>query len=189
MEGSLAYCTFEDVKARLRAEMPRWDTEHVETVIEAVCERIDQETGRTFEVSGSESRVYEAQRDGFVTIEDATSISSISWEGSVVDGDDYRVRRNPYPALSVWALVDGPWYETDEVTVTGTFGYADSVPEEIWDLAVTWTARVLKRADTGVQDVTAIPELGELVYHKAIPANLRRALDRKTRLSAVLRIS
>lgn len=183
----MAYCTFEDVQARLRADLARWDEDHVDEVIEAVSERIDEETQRTFSVSDSESRVYEAQRDGYVTIDDATAIATVTWEGSAVDDDEYKVRRNL--SLSIWSLIEGPWKESDEVTVTGTFGFAPTVPSDIWDVAVTWTARALKKADAGLQDGTAIPELGQLVYSAAIPANVRRVLNRYTRRSPVLRVS
>jgi hypothetical protein len=168
--------------------MSRWRDRqaHVEQVIDAVSMRIDEETGRTFESTDSEERVFEAQRNGFVTVDDVI-ISTVTWNGSVVGSDEYSERRNR--SLSAWALVDGPWYAGDEVTVTGTFGYSNSVPSDIWDLAVTWSMRVLKRADAGYQDSTAIPELGELVYRRAIPADVRRVLERYTRHSPVLRIS
>lgn len=182
------YCTFADVKDRLRAELTRWDEDHVDDVIAAVSRRIDEETGRTFETGDAETRVYEAQRDGFCTIDDCATLTSVVWEDETVDSDEYSVRRNPR-LLSVWALVNGSWDEGDEITVTGQFGYSATAPFDIWDVCVSWSARTLKQADAGLQDATAIPELGQLVYSAAIPADVRRTLQRYTRHSPVLRIS
>jgi hypothetical protein len=85
-------------------------------------------------------------------------------------------------------LDNGPWVESDLVYVTGEFAYGAAVPDDIWDIAVAWTIRTLKEADAAYQDATAIPEMGQLVYRKAVPGDVLRVLSRYTRVTPVLRV-
>ncbi len=183
-------CTVEDVQARAHADLADWSEDHIESVIAAVGARIDVETLREFEVGTSETRVFEAQRDGVVNIEDAVTITEVAWMSSEyatpVLTTVYRTRRNR--GQGIYALEHGEWAEEDLIRVTGTFGYASSVPADIWDIAVAWTIRTLKSADAAYQDATAIPELGQLVYSKAIPADVARVLQRYRRVTPVMRI-
>ena len=183
-------CTVEDVQARAHAVLAEWDESHIEAVIGAVGARIEAETLREFEVGASETRVFEAQRDGVVNIEDAVAISAVSWQASAeampVAATLYRTRRNQQ--RGIYALEHGEWSEEDLVNVTATFGYAASVPADVWDIAVAWTIRTLKSADAAYQDATAIPEMGQLVYSKAIPADVARVLQRYRRVTPVMRV-
>jgi len=183
-------CSLEDVQARAHAELADWNEDHIEDVIVAVSARITAETLRAFAVSESETRVFEAQRDGVVNIDDAVTITAVAWQSSAeatpVVTARYRTRLNSGRGIS--ELDRGDWMEGDLVSVTGTFGYAASVPADIWDIAVAWTIRTLKSADAAYQDATAIPELGQLVYSKAIPADVGRVLQRYRRVTPVLRI-
>ena len=184
-------CTVEDVQARAHADLAEWDEDHIEAVIEAVSARIDAETLREFAVGASETRVFEALRDGFVNIDDAVTISAVTWqadaEATPTASTTYRTRRNR--GMGVYGLDYGEWAESDLVGITATFGYAASVPADIWDIAVAWTIRTLKSADAAYQDATAIPEMGQLIYSKAIPADVQRVLQRYRRVTPVMRIS
>ena len=183
-------CTVEDVQARAHADLAEWDESHIEAVIGAVGARIAAETLRAFEVGTSETRTFEAQRDAVVNIDDAVTISAVSWQASAeatpVATTVYRTRRNRHQGI--YALEHGEWAEEDLVSVTGTFGYATSVPADIWDIAVAWTIRTLKSADAAYQDATAIPEMGQLLYSKAIPADVQRVLQRYRRVTPVMRV-
>lgn len=184
-------CTVDDVQARAHAELTDWDETHIAAVIAAVSERIARETLREFEVGASETRVFEAVYDGYVSIDDAVTLSAVTWHANAaatpVAATVYRTRRNA--GMGINALDNGEWAEGDMVSVTGTFGYASSVPADIWDIAVAWTIRTLKAADAAYQDATAIPEMGQLLYSKAIPADVRRVLHRYYRVTPVLRVS
>jgi hypothetical protein len=173
----MAYCTVADVQARIRSA---FDDRDLENAIEAATTRIEKETGRVFAASASESRTFEAVRDYFCAIDDLLTVSAVVWEDAEVDADSYSFKpggsRTPK-----YAIVNGPWLEGDEVTITGTWGYAESCPADIRDACVEWVVRAIKRADQGYRDASAIPELGELVYSKAVPAEVRRVLDRYTR--------
>lgn len=183
-------CTVEDVQARAHADLSEWDESHIEAVIGAVGARIAAETLREFEVGASETRTFEAQRDGVVNIEDAVTISAVAWlvseNSTPVSTTVYRTRRNQQ--RGIYALEHGEWAEADLIRVTATFGYAASVPPDVWDIAVAWTIRTLKSADAAYQDATAIPEMGQLLYSKAIPADVQRVLHRYRRVTPVMRV-
>jgi len=171
------YCTVAQVQARIRSDFSDRD---LETAIEAATKRIIEECGkREFEESASESRAFEAVRDGFCVIDDLLTVSAVTWEDGAVDEDVYSLKpggsRTPK-----WAIL-GPWYEGDEVTITGTWGYSESVPADIRDACIEWVVRSIKRADSGYGDTSAIPELGQLIYQKAIPAEVLRVLERYQR--------
>jgi len=185
-------CTVTDVRARAHAELNTWDETHIAATIAAIGTRVAEETGRQFEAGAEdETRVFEALRDGYVLIEDALTLTEVAYAqietATPTATELYRTRRNP--SRSIYALDNGPWSEGDLVYVTGAFGYATAVPNDIWDVAVAWTIRTLKEADAAYQDATAIPEMGQLVYRKAIPGDVQRVLSRYRRVTPVIRVS
>ena len=187
-------CTVTDVRDRAHAELNTWDETHIAATIAAIGTRVAEETGRQFEAGAEDEtrvRVFEALRDGYVLIEDALALTEVAYAeteaATPTATTTYRTRRNP--SRSIYALDNGPWSEGDLVYVTGTFGYAAAVPNDIWDVAVAWTIRTLKEADAAYQDATAIPEMGQLVYRKAIPGDVVRVLGRYRRVTPVIRVS
>ena len=172
----MGYCTVADVQAMIRSG---FEDRAVASAIEAATTRIEEETRRVFEASESEARTFEAQRDGFCLIDDLLSASAVTWEESVAEEDDYSFKpggsRTPK-----WAIT-GPWDEGDEVTITGVWGSSVTVPADLREACVEWVVRTIKRADQGYTDASAIPDLGMLVYNKAMPAEVRRVLNRYTR--------
>lgn len=188
-------CTADQVRARAQGQLTGWTTEHIEGVIAAVSQAMQEEAEREFESgeSGVE-RVYESPRDGYVPIEDALIINSVTYRATEADSEiavastAYRTKRHPR-ALSVYVLDNGPWLAGCLVHITGQFGYADQVPYDIADAAIIWALRTLKSADAAYQDATAIPELGQLVFSKAIPADVRRVCERYARKTPVRRVT
>ena len=55
------------------------------------------------------------------------------------------------------------------------------MPPDVREAVAVWVLRTIKSADTGHSDATAMPELGTLIYNKAIPADVRRMLNRYER--------
>lgn len=172
----MGYCTADDIRALIRSGLTDRD---VEKAIEAATTRIEEETERVFEASESEARVFEAVRDGFCLIDDLLSVSSVWWKGAEVAEDSYKFKPGGYHTPK-WAI-KGPWCEDDEVTITGVWGASEMVPADLREACAAWVIRVIKQADQGFQDASAIPDLGEIVYHAAIPASIRRILDRYSR--------
>jgi hypothetical protein len=178
----MGYCTVADVRARLAAELSDRGEGDLELAIEAATARIEQETGRVFEAGAEETRIYAAIRDEYCLVHDLLSVSGVLWEGvPVASGDFWGV-----PLYSpLWMALRGPWRAGDEVSVTGVFAYSDPPPHDIWEVCVMWVIRTIKSADAAYGDATAVPELGQLVYRSAIPAEVRRVLERYRRVTPV----
>lgn len=188
----MAYCTTVEVRERAHGQLSGWPEAHLLALLEAVSWRIAAETGREFTPGAVESRVYEVYTSGFVTIDDVVTLQEVAYARgpagtfTVCPVAGYRVRCTA--GGSIWALLGGPWLGGDYVRATGVFGYAATVPADVREAAIEWALRTLKAADGAYQDATAIPELGQLVYQKAMPAEVRRVLDRYTRPSPVTRV-
>lgn len=167
------YVTAAEVLARSGSQLAERD---LENVIEAVTDRMERETNRVFEVSGLETRSFYAQRDGYCVIDDLQSASSVTVDGTAIT--DYRLL-NTTPQAAYHAIASDLIARDAEVAVRGYWGTTEEVPPDIKDAVITWVRRIIKSDDAGgSQDVTAIPEMGQLVYSKAIPADVKRVLDR-----------
>jgi hypothetical protein len=167
------YVTAAEVLARSGSQLAERD---LESVIEAVTDRIERETNRVFEVSELETRSFYAQRDGYCVIDDLQSATSVTVDDVPIS--DYRLR-NHNPQAAYHAIASDGIERDAEVVVNGNWGTTEEVPPDIKDAVITWVRRIIKSDDAGgSQDVTAIPELGQLVYSKAIPADVKRVLDR-----------
>jgi hypothetical protein len=174
------YVSREEVQARAGSQLADRD---LDSVIEAVTDRIERETRRVFLVSDLETRPFDAQRDGYCTIDDLQRATSVIVDGVTLTADQYRLRAlNPRAAYH--AITSDQIEEDSAVEVRGYWGTTDEVPPEIKDIAITWVRRIIKSDDSGgSQDATAIPELGQLVYSKAVPADVKRVLDRWRRVT------
>jgi len=167
------YVTADDVLDRAGAQLADRD---LNNVIATVTDRIERETNRCFLISTEETRTFYAQRAGYCVIDDLQTVTSIRVDGVAIT--DYRLRRtNP---RSAYHAITSDYITRDaEVAITGTWGTTMAVPPDIRDIVIVWVRRIIKADDAGgSQDVTAIPELGQLVYSKAIPADVKRVLDR-----------
>lgn len=167
------YVTADEVVARSGSTLAARD---INNVITAVTDRIERETGRCFLVSELETRTFYAQRAGYCVIDDLQRETSITVDG--IEITDYRLRnvrpRDAYHSLTADAIA-----RDSDVTIRGYWGTTEEVSPEIKDITITWVRRIIKSDDAGgSQDATAIPEFGQLVYTKAIPADVKRVLDR-----------
>lgn len=171
------YVTAEEVQARSGSQLANRD---IDNVIEAVTDRIERETNRCFLISAAETRTFVAERDGYCIIDDLQSAASVTVDGVLLDSTQYRLKRvNPRAA---YHAISGEFDQDDEIAILGDWGTTAEVPPEIKDITITWARRVIKSDDAGGSaDVTALPELGQLVYSKAIPADIKRVLDRHRR--------
>jgi hypothetical protein len=167
------YVTADEVVARSDSQLADRD---LENVIEAVTDRIENETNRVFMVSELETRSFYAQRAGYCLIDDLQCETSVTVDGVAIA--DYRLK-NATPQAAYHAITSDLIARDAEVAIRGYWGTMEEVPPEIKDITITWVRRIIKSDDAGgSQDVTAIPEMGQLVYSKAIPADVKRVLDR-----------
>jgi len=168
------YVTAAEVTARSGSTLAARD---INNVIAAVTDRIERETNRCFLVSETEARTFAPERAGYCFIDDLQSVDSVSADGVELTTSQYKLKRLK-PGAAYHAIT-GEFDSDDELIITGVWGTTATVPPEIKDAAITWVRRIIKSDDAGgSQDATAIPELGQLVYSKAIPADVKRVLDR-----------
>lgn len=70
------------------------------------------------------------------------------------------------------------WYAwPDAIRITGKFGWSETVPEHVTQLAVMQVIRWFKRAQQAYEDVGAITSLGQLRYVKGIDPDLQTFTD------------
>lgn len=168
------YVTAAEVVARSGSTLAARD---IDNVIAAVTDRIERETNRCFLVSELEARTFAPVRDGYCVIDDLQRETSVVVNDVTLDASQYRLK-NVNPRAAYYAIT-GDFDRDDELIIRGYWGTTEEVPPEIKDITITWVRRVIKADDAGgSNDVTAIPELGQLVYSKAIPADVKRVLDR-----------
>lgn len=176
------YCDEADVTTRIDiSDLP---TVNLGYLIRSVTARIERETGgRVFQqvpASGTEARDFMVARAGWrqLFINDLLTLSSITVDGDAVDVDDLflmPVGETPTTWLEYQAMAE--WTPRVVVEVTGTWGYSEDVPWEVWDACVVLCVRALQRAKSAYQDASAMPELGELVYAMALPAEVKATLN------------
>jgi hypothetical protein len=167
------YVTVEEVQARSGSSLTQRD---LEAVIVAVTDRFERETNRVFLVSDLETRSFFAQRNGYCVIDDLQSATSVLVDDVAIT--DYRLR-NTTPQAAYHAITSDYIARDSAVSVRGYWGATEEVPPDVKDAVIVWVRRIIKADDAGgSQDATAIPEMGKLVYSKAIPSDVKRVLDR-----------
>jgi len=190
------YCDEADVTTRIDIRnLPDVNLEHLVRVATA---RIELETGRVFQrvpSTGTEERHFLGNGLTMLPIDDLLTFSSITIDDDSEDTDDFLCMpfgKTPTTWLefkdpTAWwypGYARGTWPLRADVAITGAWGYAEEVPWLIWDSCVALVVRALGRAKTAYQDGSAIPELGEMIYAKALPADVQSSLAtyRKTSL-------
>jgi hypothetical protein len=178
----MAYTTLALVKASLG--IPTGTTTEdtaITAAISAADATIDQYCGRTFETSAT-TRVYIPRSSQKLDIDDlASSTVTIktdedqdgTYETTLVAGTDYVLVGNAAP-YRVVTNVNRGWplslYGRPTVEVTGTFGYAAAVPDNVKQAALLLAARLYQRkaSPLGFQ-AGAISELGPVRISRSDP--------------------
>lgn len=174
------YCTATQVKAagRLNISGSAYDTE-LAALVTAASRWIDRATWQidnAFAASGATARYYRQDAILGKTLHlDAPliSVSSLAnGDSSTVSSSNYWLQpRNSSYYWSIELKSAYSWtFPTDGfVTVTGVWGFSTTVPDPIREATAMLAGWMFKRYQAALQDNTASPELGELVYGEAIP--------------------
>ena len=100
-------------------------------------------------------------------------------DGAVLASDTYRLLpRNGLPKWGI-ALLSGyawQWAVDGEIAVTGVWGAAATVPEPVREACIVLAAWMFKRYQAGLQDVTASPEIGQVIYAESVPKQVKALL-------------
>jgi hypothetical protein len=170
----------------LRIDISQYPRYNLEKAIRVATARIEQYCDRVFTrvpaTSGYETRDFLGGGSTILTIDDL-----LEWESVTVDDVAATLtdlRQMPYgstPTTWIEYKSGAAWTAGAEVAISGAWGYAETVPWDIWDACVALVVRAIERAKTAYQDASAIPELGQIVYAKALPADVRDVLNRYRR--------
>lgn len=114
--------------------------------------------------------------------EDLLSISSLTnGDETTISSTSYWLEpRNRPPYQYIRLRTDETWvFNTDgEVTVAGTWGFSTGPDDMIKEVTKEYANYLYEARKNAVWDVTAIPELGQLVIPKGIPAHVKYALGK-----------
>jgi hypothetical protein len=176
------YCSVADVTTRIDLQtLPNVNLEHL---IRAVTQRIEEETNRVFVAVGPEVRHFLGGGKETLFVDDLLAFTAISVDDVAQDLTDLlAMPSGKLPTRYLLWRYGTLWTERADVAITGTWGYAEQVPWPIWDACVMLTVRALERAKIAYQDASAIPEMGQLVYAKAMPVEVREVLNRFRRVA------
>ena len=123
------YITKDDIEQYLLIDIDESFHERIKSWIQAISNYIDKQTNRTFEVSEDEKRLFDGSGARELTIDDLIKITKIEIGDAEVDLDNYYL----YPANTIpKTLIKGYFPAgTQNVAITGDWGYAEEVPEDI----------------------------------------------------------
>lgn len=158
----MSYCTAVDVKSYNRD--PDMDDLLLAILIPAVDAAIDKWCRRTFEVSANESRLYDAVDPYEILLrDDLVSIDSVVTNGgdSYVTADLVLWPKSgpPYRKITLADPSDTfSWTSTrvNANTVTGTWGYASTLPAMVKLAAIIWVSDLYATSDSrGISSISA----------------------------------
>lgn len=180
------YCNPDDVKGKLNITGTTYDDallSHCKTVSVWIDEWCGYPVD-SFIVATNTTRYYYPQDIcGNVLHLDMplVSISSVTnGDGSAITSGMYRLQpRNFDRKYEIMLLTSYSWlFSVDgEVTVTGKFGYSTSAPAPVTEAATQFAGWIFKRYQAALQDATANFDLGQLVYSKAVPDQIKALLE------------
>jgi len=171
------------------------------TSIESAQKYIDSQTNRHFEAE-TDTRYYErSARDRWnsrllnlhesdlLTVTellngDADSTEIVAANYWLTDAKGRRVLAPPYHGILLKTNVDDYWeWDTDYwVTVTGTWGYSATAPDDIRRATLVLASYFYRQKDAQMFETTAIVESGAIAVPQGIPATVDRILKRYKRL-------
>jgi len=154
---------------------------------------IESYTGRTFEASTNTTRRFTIGEDtdgrllyldnDLCTI-DAIVTNADGASPTTLTASEYITRpRNITPYFAIELLPSGnkSWEYTDDpqmgITVSGKWAYSTSAPDDIKHACVRLVNYFYHQKDSGVYDVTAIPDAGVITVPQGIPRDIKIILD------------
>jgi hypothetical protein len=182
------YAALNDVKAALRmGTADTADDALLELAIEASSRMIDDECDRVFYASGTAvARDFAPVDWQRVDIDDCITVASVAVDtdhdgtfNETWDAGDYRaVPANnlaggrPWPTTGLIAIGDRRFYPYSKeltVRVTGTWGFAATVPTEVKNATVLQSLRLFKRYDSPLGIAGFGPDLGAVRVSRVDP--------------------
>lgn len=186
------YCSITDAKAHLGNMVTETNNGILQNIIESVSAEIDDYCKRSFGTTTTD-KYYDGTEDELL-IDDIVSVTEFKLD---LDGDgtyeetldttDYLLY--PYNGPPYWKvrLSDDSDYShfakgiRKGVKITGSWGYASSVPLAIKQAALEMTCRTFQQAQGGYGTEIGTPEIGMTTVYQGLSSDIRRKLDRYVR--------
>lgn len=196
----MAYATTAEVKTYLGITESGDDT-LIGSLIDRATGIINRYTGRKFEASVSTARYYTRHAvdrlDSSVLLVDedlltVTELLNGDDATTTISSGDYWLY--PFNASAegapYWGIKlkedtdhDGWEFDTDgRVKVTGTWGYAATVPDAIKHATIRLAGYLYRQRDSQVFETTADPMTGQMIIPPGMPKDVRLILDGYKRL-------
>ncbi len=158
------YTTVEDVKNYTQKEYTALEEATIEAAIGMWSEVIERITERVFSIAGETTRKYDGDRTHVLFIDEAISITSVSFDDEEVDEEDYEIYplNLPHKNRIVFKNAIIP-RGRGNVSVTGKFGFSEAVPDVI---KMITTILVSAYISTIVRDKDRTSEIKSLTLDK-----------------------
>ena len=155
------------------------------TLIKAASNSIDKFCNRTFALNTSSvARYFDGKASNVLFHDDLLTLTTLKFDR---DGDGtyeetisatepilYPANKTPktYMKLRTEAFPVG----NQAVEITGVWGYASAVPDDIVQACIMQVSRLYKRKDTGYAMLIASPELGQYEIYRGIDPDVKMML-------------
>jgi uncharacterized phiE125 gp8 family phage protein len=185
------YLTVAEMKARLDLTGTAHDAV-LDSMITAASRQVDAYTGRTFFTTTGDRYLTAIWPDYLILPYDAVAITAIAtdndgdrvyemaWASTDYDlePEDAPARGEPYVAIRVSPSSTRlfPVRVARGVRITGTWGYASSVPAPVIEACALLVARLFKRRDAPF-GLAGAPEIGVLQAIPRLDPDVRQLLD------------
>jgi len=184
------YCTLADIKARLDIgdDYDSW----LAGIITGASRFIDTFCRRSFEAAAEDTKYFDGTGTDSLIVPDLVSVDELIVDDDTWAATDYILYPlNETPKMKIVVDPDGDYSVftsgRKKVEITGDWGYNAAAPADdnemadLWDVCVQLAIRVYKHAEQAYQDTGAIPELGQLLYRKAMTPHMSMVLERHKR--------
>lgn len=179
----MSYETLATLKSILNPPIPVLTTEKDATIQQALdmaTEAIDMHCERTF-TPVTATRLFEAPFDSNLYVTDLLSVSAITINGTAIDNTTgYQLRpftltpQNPHHTLlrRMLAGYPGPWtyIGVQSVSITGSWGYATTVPATIKQVCRIMAVRMYQREQRAYGNESGTNESGMTIVQSPRPS-------------------
>ena len=192
----MAYLELEDIRGYLDIDLTS-DNPLLQEAIEDAQSYIESQTNRVFEATTDTKYFGRSALDRWnsrllnLLNEDLLSVTTLtngdSSSTAIAAANYWLWPRNegpPYFGILLKTDISDYWeWDTDYwVTVTGTWGYSTTVPDDIRRACAVLAAYFYRQKDAAMFETTAIVESGAIAIPQGIPATVDRVIRRYKRM-------
>ncbi len=183
----MSYCTLQEVKDELDITEVKYDgiitamADQATVFIDKYCDREFAATTATRYFDGGATVLF---------VDDLVSVSALELDENADDVIDatmattdyilYPLSKYPKTRIQISNNSSYSGFASgvlQGVKITGSWGYASTVPETIKRACIIQTCRWFKRRETAFQDMSGSPEMGQFIAYKGLDSDLKLILE------------